>query len=226
MSAYEDHRNRQSASARKDYASWVKSLSPEQRRNLERLNVLSPAKDDFEVGGHSPYQPGDASESNYSRADEIPIEEDPACEMADDYGIPLATARAILKWHQSAVKEQLLSHESDMLSIVVGGLISSRNVRIAAGALAFATNMAALNGLGSLTDYAKQLGVTKSIISKAMKQWKTSLGLPSTCYQKSAEACKTYSEVGTKNHWRFQKVTASSLMTRLTKLRSTNKPTN
>ena len=101
--------------------------------------------------------------------------------------------------------------------MVVGGLLASKNVRIASAGLAFASSMASANGLGSQAEYSRRIGVSRTIISKSVIAWQRQLNLHTSPFQKSEAACATYSQVAKDHHWRTQKATA-------VKLRNLRKP--
>ncbi len=221
-SDYQSFAGRLHAKAKATHETWVKGLTPKQRENLRRLGVLDAAEDKHEVGGHAPNQQADAAESHHART-EIDIArhvDGDEGEIADLFDVPLSTARAILAWHQQRLEAALATHEADLLSVVVGGLLASKNVKIACAGLAFATDMAAANALGSQADYARLLGVSRTILSKSVKAWKRDLNLRTTPWQKSDEACATYSTVTKARHWRKQKVSAVELVKRLRHLTS------
>lgn len=219
MEDYHSHRRRLHETATTTHREWVAGLDAKQRKKLQDLGVLEPADDSPEVGGHSPYQVNDVADTPLASIDpDIAKEVDDAIsQLADDFKVPLETARALFSWHAEQTAAAVREHEGDLLSIVIGGLISSQNIRISAGALAFATELDALNGIGSQAAYARKLGVTRSALSKAVKGWRRSLGLRRNAHQKSAAACESYSENGKNNHWRKQKVTASRFLTFLRK---------
>ena len=147
---------------------------------------------------------------DFGSAIDRPIEE-----IAEMFDVDLATASKIDAWHRERSREDLRRHESDLLSIVVGGLLSSQNIKIASAGLAFATNMAATNGLGSQAEYARSIGVSRTILSKAVKAWQRQFHLHTSPHQKTESACATYSHVGKEKHWRKTKATATELARRL-----------
>lgn len=224
MSAdYTAHAARQQKAAQEAHAKWLQGLSAEQVANLKRLGVFDAPSDSHEVGGHAPGQTADMAESSMARVESDVAEEidakSEAGGIADEFGVSLQTAQRILAWHKGQIKGALLSREADLLSVVVGGLLATKNIKISAAALAFASNMAAVNGLGCQSEYARKLGVSRTILSRAVVAWGRQLGLHPSAHQKSEKACATYSEVGKTNHWRRTKVSASALLLKLDKIR-------
>lgn len=220
-SDYGAHAARLNTAARSAHEKWIESLTPDQRANLRRLGVLDPADDSHEVGGHSPTQLADVAESHLARTEiDLAAELDGhAGPIADRFDIPLHVAREILDWHVAGVEASMRTHEADLLSIVVGGLLASNNIKIAAAGLAFAGGMEAANGLGSQAQYARKLGVSRTILSKAVRSWAEQLNLRTNVWQKTPEACATYSAVAKARHWRKAKVSATELFKRINTLR-------
>lgn len=214
---YESHRRRLQQEAEAAHRAWIRKLTPAQRAKLKSLGVLDPPDDSSEVGGHSPWQEVDAAESPLAKVDFDPSEslDSAASLLAERFGIPEPTAAAILQWHTKATEDALIRRQSDLLAIVVGGLIASKNIKIASAGLAYAAQLDAVNGLGCQAEYARSLGVSRSALSKSTRAWERDLGLQKSPHQKSAEACQTYSEIGKTNHWRTQKVSARALLARL-----------
>lgn len=214
---YLAHAARLQERAKREHESWLKSLSPEQVQNLRRLGVLDAPDDSHEVGGHSPAQVSDLADTSLvgftpDFAEEI---DGLADTLADELGVSGSVARRFLAWHQKTLTETLRTREADLLGIVVGGLLAAKNIRIASAALAFASNMAAANGLGSQAEYARKINVSRTIMSKAVLAWKRQFDLIPSPYQKTDEACATYSEVAKKKHWRRAKVSAVALAQKL-----------
>jgi hypothetical protein len=214
---YQTHASRLHEKAKQEHQTWLKSLTADQLENLRRLGVLDAPDDSHEVGGHSPAQVSDLADTSLvGFTPDLAGEIDGMAEiLADELGIDESVARKFLAWHEKTLAETLRTREADLLSIVVGGLLAAKNISIAAGSLAFAANMAAANGLGCPAEYARRLGVSRTILSKAILAWKRQFGLLPSPYQKTEEACATYSEVARKKHWRKAKVSASALAKRL-----------
>jgi hypothetical protein len=222
---YGHHASRLHARAKAEHDKWVKGLSPEVRKKLEGMGVLEAPEDSHEIGGHSPFQSSDIAESPLARVDiDFAAQADgEAGELADLFDISMETANKMLQWHQAKVDSSLQTHEADLLSVVVGGLLSSGNIKISAAGLAFASNMDAANGLGNQATYARSLGVSRSILSKSVKGWRRHLNLRPSPWQKSDEACATYSALAKEKHWRRTKTSAVELMSRLNIIRRKNK---
>jgi hypothetical protein len=220
-SDYESHATRLQKRAEAQHREWVASLTPEVRKNLEKLGVLEPPDDSHEVGGHSPFQPSDVAESPLARIDVdfASTADGVEGEISDLFKVSLPKAKAILAWHTAEMEASRQANEADLLSVVVGGLLASDNIRISAAGLAFASNMDAANGLGNQARYARSLGVSRSILSKSVKAWRRQLNLRPSPWQKSDEACATYSQVAKNSHWRKAKTSAVKLMEKLNQIR-------
>lgn len=216
---YEDHARRLHAQATEAHQDWVASLSPKQKRKLRSLGVLEASDDSKEVNGHGPAETGDIAESPRARTEWDPAQDlDRITEtLADYFEIPINVAEKVLQWHQEMVRQALGEREGELLSIVIGGLISAKNVRVATAGLAFAADLAGANGYSSQSDFASKHGISRQAISKSTKAWSRDLGLQTSAHQKSERACQTYSQLGKTNHWRNQKTNAVELLRKLKK---------
>jgi hypothetical protein len=216
---YEDHAQRLGERARKEYLEWLNSMSPADRRRVAEMGLDTLPCDDYEVSGHSPWQPDDAAESPACRTEiDIAAELDTAPEeLADTLGIDPVRALRVIQWADSIMHRALCRHEAHLLQLVVGGLLQAKNPKLHCAGLAFATDLAALNGLGSQREYARRNNISRSAVSKVNRFWKRTLGLKQSPHQKTEAACETYSRVQKQKHWRRRKTTASELAKRLKK---------
>jgi len=214
---YHEHARHLQKEATLAHRKWVRSLTPDQRRNLKRLGVLEPAEDHPEVDGHNPHNVADVANSSRARIERDPADEidSIAATLADKYGITTDQADELLQWHLEEVASTLTKHEGELLAIVVGGLISSKNVQVAAAGLAFAAKLSGLNGYHSQAEFGRRHNLSVAAISKSTKAWQRDLGLSTSVHQKSEAACQTYSQIGTTAHWRTQKVKAARYLKRI-----------
>jgi hypothetical protein len=81
--------------------------------------------------------------------------------IADDLSVSLFTARKIIKMREDAV----IRNQSLMLANVIGLLLRSNNHSVAVHALALATGLDQLNGAQSQAEIARELGVTRALVS-------------------------------------------------------------
>jgi len=128
--------------------------------------------------------------------------------LAERFGVALATAEAIAAWHVGEVESAALTHKAFLFQRLIAGFIEPGNLRIRAAGLAYAANLAVLNGLGSLRNFATQNGVSPSAVSKEKRRWQKDLELPPSPHGKSEEACQNYSRSQKTKHWRNQKCKA------------------
>lgn len=183
----DDYVRRTDAEHRKyqtEYAKWLATLSPEERKQVESLGLNKPVENPHSVSGHAPSQDRDAAESSHASVTFDPgvIDvEPPTSEM------PI-TPEAML-----------------IVTRIVGTIISHENVRIATAALAFALNMNELNGLGSLREYAKKIGVSPEAVSKMKRKWERDLKLPPNAFSKTPTAKAALSLAQQTKHWKKAK---------------------
>lgn len=144
--------------------------------------------------------------------------------MADEFNITPAQATQILSWHLKQIAVAVDKEKSNYLQLIVGGLLSSKNPKLNSAGLAFAANLAALNGLPCQREYARQNHVSASAVSKLVKAWQVTLGLRPSAHQKSEKACATYATVGKNHHWRNRPLTAGRATDLLAKIRKPKAP--
>lgn len=87
---------------------------------------------------------------------------------ADDYGVSIATARRIIKDREDAIR----AAQGQTLGAVIGHLISSNNLTAKVHCLALAVGLDQLNGFHSQSEVARQLGVTRALISHYVLGWR------------------------------------------------------
>ena len=88
--------------------------------------------------------------------------------IADEYGVSIAVARRIL-----ADREDLARRgQAQILASVIGLLIQSRNINVQVHALAIAFGMDQLNGAHSQSEIARELGVTRALVSHYVLAWR------------------------------------------------------
>lgn len=214
--AYEAHRDRLQREATLTHSRWVAGLSEQQREKLRKLGVLEPAQDRSDVGGHSPHQPGDLADTPLARVDvDVAAELDSEVDqLAEAFDLPLPLARKLHAWMATRIEQAVLSREGELVAIVIGGLLGSKNIRLAAGGLAFAFELDAVNNLGCQADFARDLGVSRQAVCKVVKAWARDLKLHPGAFQKSREASETYSRIGRERHWRSTKAQAAAVLAR------------
>lgn len=225
-STYIDRSRRMQNRATEAYATWVAQMSPDERRKLRDLNLEAAPEDESEVGGHSPFSLSDIADTPLARVlpDYAASIDKPHEILADEFGISAEKAARLIQWHNLEIQAAVDREKSNYLQLIIGGLLSSKNPKLNAAGLAFAANLAALNGLPCQREYARQNHISASALSKVVKAWSHTLGLRPSAHQKSEQACATYSEVGKKNHWRARTLTAGIASKLLNKMRPPTNP--
>ncbi len=209
MSTYEDHVARQRTGYLVAYEEWEASLKPEERALLGR--AAAPELEDHKA--HSTKRVvlgvvGDAAER--SAASYIPdfsemLDSDPAL-LAERAGVSLKQAEAIFVFMQERIERESAARESRAIVSIAAAFLKGANSKLLAAGLAYASDLALTNGLGTMQDWARENGVSRAAVSKVAKFWQRQLGLPAGSHMRDAEKCRAYSEAQQKKHWRKQKV--------------------
>ena len=118
--------------------------------------------------------------------------------VADDYGVTLAVARRILSDRQDVVRRS----QAEMLAKVIGLLLQNRNPNVQVHALAIAFGMDQLNGAHSQSEVARELGVTRALISHYVLAWRDVLAggvgaFDNRTFRKRQGTRKTYAKSAT-----------------------------
>ena len=88
--------------------------------------------------------------------------------LADRFGVSIATARKIMAYRDIAVRHQ----QAQVLAQIIGLLIRSKNLPVMVHSLAIAFGLDSLNGAHSQSEIARQLGVTRALISHYVLGWR------------------------------------------------------
>ena len=81
--------------------------------------------------------------------------------LADELGISPQQARGVMEYRDRALRE----HQALILGRVIGLLLETANVPVMTHALAFAAGLDQLNGARSQSQVARELGVTRALMS-------------------------------------------------------------
>lgn len=88
--------------------------------------------------------------------------------IADEYGVSIAVAKRILSDREDLARRG----QAQILASVIGYIIQSRNPTLQVYALAIAFGMDQLNGAHSQSEIARELGVTRALVSHYVLQWR------------------------------------------------------
>lgn len=118
--------------------------------------------------------------------------------VADDYGVTIAVARRIIVDRQDVARRS----QAEMLAKVIGLLLQNRNPNVQVHALAIAFGMDELNGAHSQSEVARELGVTRALISHYVLAWRDVLAggigaFDNRTFRKRQGTRKTYAKSAT-----------------------------
>lgn len=128
-------------------------------------------------------------------------------------------AQIAFKWHGESLDEDLKTIQSESISKVVSIILSGRNgkgsMKFKVYCLAFACDLASLNGLPSMREAIKEIndeaglgknGYTVAAMSKESILLRDLLWLRSNANFKSDAAVEAYRKVQKERHWRREKL--------------------
>lgn len=115
--------------------------------------------------------------------------------IADELGISLSQADAVIAMTRNLARRQ----QAEILASVIALLLQAKNLPVMVHSLAIAFGLDQLNGAHSQSEIAKQLGVTRALISHYVIGWRDILSgsagsFDCTKYRKRNTARPIYAE--------------------------------
>jgi hypothetical protein len=212
--SYETHVSRQNTAYLLAYEEWEDSLTPGERLQLGR--AAAPELEDHKA--HSTKRVvlgtlGDAAERSAASytPDFAGVLDGDASLLAERAGISLEKAEAIFIFMQDRIERESAAREAAAIVTIAAAFLKGANSKLLAAGLAYASDLALTNGLGTMQDWARENGVSRAAVSKVAKFWQRQLGLPAGSHMRDEEKCQAYSEAQKSKHWRNQKVHSSAL---------------
>jgi hypothetical protein len=195
----------------KEWHRWLKRLSPAERKRLQEQGISGPPSDTHKVSGHSPHEEGDAADHPRASSgfDFTNLDSSVAAvvgQLVEEFHLPPDLALRLAQWHLAAVEAASTTVRANYIARIAGPLIREPNPKVSVAGLAFACNMAALNGLGTLRQYALINGLSPEAVSKKKRAWERELNLQPGPHSKSAAACEALSKAQQTKHWRKKKL--------------------
>ena len=166
--AYVTKQRARDAEYARKYQEWVKSLTPEERRQLGDLGLDKPQMADTSAGGY-------CNAAELAACAVLPEEVDHRDEdaEADDYP-QIADSAAV----------------HDLLRLLIGELLGQDNARLSVECLALVTGLA-YDG-DSMTDIAKRHSITRAAVSKRCVEFTHALRLDPCRAMRSLKARESY----------------------------------
>ena len=119
--------------------------------------------------------------------------------IADQFGVSLKQARAIMAMVEEEKAQHLRSALWPALGGVIGYLMSGGNPIARIYSVAFAVGLDQLNGLKSQSEAARHIGVSRALLSHYVVAARDALDINITKFRKSDKARETYSNIQKKN---------------------------
>ncbi len=199
---YEEFARAEEAKYAAEYDRWIGTLSEVQRKKLTFMGVDRSEVNDPIAHG----QPErDVSEWHDLAAPSLAHIDDFGDFLAQKFGIKLETAKAMTAFIVDLVGVESGKGKATLLNRIVGTLLRPGNPVVRIWALAFASGLNEMNGLGhNQVDGARRIGTTRSNFNKEHRAWMELLELPRSSSSKSDEARARYSKDKKAKHWRHK----------------------
>lgn len=151
----------------------------------------------------------DAADSKFASSSPEEFVDNRVAEIAEKFDLAYEKAEEIRNWIDDQREKEITKGIVDRMKTLIAVILQEPNLRIAAGGLAFAADLASVNGLRSQRAFSFTIGCTPAAISKSVTKWRELLELPENNHMKSAKARIKYSHAQKENHWRNTRFTAS-----------------
>ncbi len=184
MNGYAARQRERDEAYRREYARWVESLPPEERKRLAALGIDAPS-----LPGPSGGTLRDAACSSRARCEDAlgDGEDEPLADVdAQERGERPGTAVPEIRSPQAADGE----HIHDLLRRLVGEMVGQSNARLSLDCLALVTGLAYEGD--SMTEIARRHDVTRAAVSKRCVELTQSLNLKPSRAMRSLLARQSY----------------------------------
>jgi hypothetical protein len=211
-SDYEGHVVRQNALYALSFEEFEAGLTPEERAKLIASGAMSHASPDIE--DYKAYAKKkellgvtkDAAESSLaSYSTDLAGAVDKVADELLELGVPREVAVKVAVWHEARLSREAEARKAALIVKFAGVFLGCSNVRLMAAALAYSADLALTYGMGTMTEWGRQHGLSRSAVSKVSNWWKRELGLPGGSHMEEEKTCQALSEAQKKKHWRKQK---------------------
>ena len=209
--SYQDHVARERTAYLLAFEEFESSLSAQDRAALGR--AAAPELEDHKA--HSTKRVvlgaiGDAAER--SAASYLPdlaeaLDGDAEC-LAERAGISLTQAEVIYAYMREKIERESAAREAAAIVTIAAAFLKGANSKLLAAGLAYASDLALTNGMGTMQEWARENSCSRAAVSKVAKVWQRKLNLPAGSHMREESKCRAYSEAQQKKHWRKQKVGA------------------
>ena len=124
----------------------------------------------------------------------------PEWKLAEDLRLGLEEAERVHAWHLSTIACEIEWAKAEQLNLIVSFLCKpTKNLRALVRGLALATGLAELNGTHSQAEVARELGVTRALMSYYVTTWADLLKINVFKFRKGSSSRETYRVAATKS---------------------------
>ena len=124
----------------------------------------------------------------------------PEWKLAEDLRLGLEEAERVHAWHLSTIAREISWAKAEQLNLIVSFLCKpTKNLRALVRGLALATGLAELNGTHSQAEVARELGVTRALMSYYVTTWADLLKINVFKFRKGSSSRETYRAAATKS---------------------------
>lgn len=238
-STYQDHVDRSNSQYIAEFDTWWNGLEPEVRRRLENNGINGGVKAiraslTASCTAELDHDAADTPAASYDHTEEASgwggVHSVDFAERVDrlsdhlieKFRLNQQTAHALAMFVTQTIENESVSYKAWLFARVCGEILNAKNVKLTVAGLAFASNLAALNNIGSMRKFGRVIHVSHEAVSKVKRRWQKILELPDSPHSKDPEARAKYSAVQSSDrHWRRQKFNAATFR----RLQAADEPT-
>jgi len=124
----------------------------------------------------------------------------PEWKLAEELCLGLEEAERVHAWHLSTIAREIEWAKAEQLNLIVSFLCKpTKNLRALVRGLALATGLAELNGTHSQAEVARDLGVTRALMSYYVTTWADLLKINVFKFRKGSSSRETYRAAANKS---------------------------
>jgi hypothetical protein len=125
--------------------------------------------------------------------------------LREAFGLDNEQAAGVKGFVKAVVAKESTKLRARAITFLAGEFLQAANLKLYAAALAYASDLALTNGMGSMRNWAAQNGLSVAAVSKVSRYLRANLGLPTGNHLREDRISKICADAQKKNHWRKQK---------------------
>ncbi len=164
-SSYEDHVERSNAEYVAEFETFWGRLTPLQRKECKARGIEGPIIN-FSCTAEMDHDAADTPAASY-RQDLAAELDELSDQLIEKFGLPAGSAVNLASFVIHMIETKSISYKAWLFGKVCGEILNAKNTKLCVAGLAFASNLASLNGISSIRQYARIIHVSPEAVSKS-----------------------------------------------------------